>query len=112
MCDNYPPGAAYDPNAPYNQCEPEEREIEVTVSITLSKTVTISVTDYEYFEGEYDEEGSTPPSYDYSKCDLKSAVKEQVHLPQEAYKYLPIGHKATKDLMDWEVDDLEIILEE
>ena len=107
---NYPMGADT-ANAPWNQCDPEAQEVEVTVSITISKTVKINVTDYEYFEGESDGENFFPPSYDFSNCDLKSAVEEQVYLPQESYKYLPIGHKATKDLMGWNVDDFEVILE-
>lgn len=111
MLDNYPPGAANDPNAPYNQSNPEAKEIEVTVSITLSKTVKISVTDYIEEAPEFDGEFYCAGDIDFSECDLESAVKEQVYLPQEAYKYLPIGHKATKDLMDWEVDDFEVILE-
>lgn len=112
MYDNYPPGAANDPNAPYNQVDPEEMEIEVTVSITLSKTVKIAVTDYEYFEGERDEDGcSIPPSYDYSNCNLKEAVEQQVYLPHEAFKHLAVGHRATEDLKGWEVDDFEVILE-
>jgi hypothetical protein len=37
--DNYPPGAAHDPNAPYNEVEVPEREFDVTISISLSRTV-------------------------------------------------------------------------
>ena len=37
----YPPGAEHDPNAPWNQVDPEPRKVEVTVSITLSKTVEV-----------------------------------------------------------------------
>jgi len=37
--DNYPPGAAHDPNAPYNEVEVPEREFDVTVSMSLSRTV-------------------------------------------------------------------------
>ena len=37
--DNYPPGAAYDPNAPYNEVEVPEREFDVTISMSLSRTV-------------------------------------------------------------------------
>lgn len=39
--DNYPPGAANDPRAPYNEDELEE--IDVTISITCSKSTTIHV---------------------------------------------------------------------
>ena len=125
MYDNYPPGAANDPNAPYNQSEPEEMEIEVTVSITLSKTMKVSVTDYEYFEGEKDEDGYIPPSYDFSNCDLEAAVKQQVYLPQEVGSVLEKVQNfdnikmvkdtfkdVTSDMKDWVVDDMEVILEE
>ena len=44
--DNYPLGAANDPNAPFNKVDPEPIEVEVTVSITLSKTVKIYVDDF------------------------------------------------------------------
>ena len=37
--DNYPPGAAHDPNAPYNEVEVPEREFDVTISMSLSRTV-------------------------------------------------------------------------
>lgn len=37
--DNYPPGAANDPNAPYNEVEIPEREFDVTISMSLSRTV-------------------------------------------------------------------------
>lgn len=37
--DNYPPGAANNPNAPYNEVEIPEREFDVTISMSLSRTV-------------------------------------------------------------------------
>ena len=52
MLDNYPPGAAHDPNAPYN--EPMEPECEVSVREVLVKATTvfgvetIQCCDYEY----------------------------------------------------------------
>jgi hypothetical protein len=39
MLDNLPPGAANDPNAPYNEVEVPEREFDVTISMSLSRTV-------------------------------------------------------------------------
>lgn len=39
LMDNYPPGAAHDPNAPYNEVEVPEREFDVTISMSLSRTV-------------------------------------------------------------------------
>lgn len=80
----YPPGAEHDPNAPWNQEELPEREIEVTVSVTLSKTVKIKVSDYTITDSGKDEDGDYFEDVDYSDCDLKGAVEEQIYLPQEA----------------------------
>lgn len=92
---NYPAGAEYDPNAPWNQVDPEPRKIEVTVSITLSKTVEVEVTDYIAKE-DSDEDGHRSISYDYSKCDLEQAVRDQITLPNDN---------------DWVEDDFEVIWE-
>lgn len=94
---NYPAGAENDPNAPYNQIDPEPIEIEVTVSITLSKTVKVYVDDYIEEAPEVDEDGRYyKGNIDFSNCDLKSAVKNQVLLPNEK---------------DWNVDDFEVMLD-
>ena len=42
----YPPGAEFDPNAPWNEVEVPEQEFEVTCSQTLSKSTTIWTNDY------------------------------------------------------------------
>lgn len=106
----YPPGAEFDSNAPYNQVDLSYREIEVTVSITLSKTCKIAVNDYEV-EGNYDEEGYYE-DIDYSNCDLKRAVEEQICLPQNVFKVVPQkDSNIIEDLSNWSVDDFEVILE-
>lgn len=94
----YPPGAGDDPNAPYNQSENQLKEVEVTVSVTLSKTVKILVDDYET-EVEEDEDGKYT-AFNYNNCDLHTAVKHQILLPQDL-----------KDLKGWSLDDFEVILE-
>lgn len=53
MYDNYPPGAAHDPNAPYNEPIIPERDFDVEVTITMSKVVTITTDNY---VPEYDDE--------------------------------------------------------
>ena len=53
MYDNYPPGAANDPNAPYNEPVIPERDFDVEVTITMSKVVTITTDNY---VPEYDDE--------------------------------------------------------
>ena len=108
---NYPCGTD-EPNAPWNQADNPEREIEVTVSVTLSKTVKIKVSDYEITDSGKDEDGEYFENIDYSNCDLKGAVEEQVILPQSAHTYVKGNPKVHEDLSNWCVDDLEINLEE
>ena len=111
----YPPGADTE-DAPWNQVDNPEREIEVTVSVTLSKTVKIKVSDYSITDSGKDEDGEYFEDIDYSKCDLKRAVEEQITLPQDAWKYLrntytPSHMDRFHDLKDWDVDDFEVVLE-
>lgn len=110
----YPAGAEFNPNAPWNQSDPPEREIDVLVSITLSKPMKIKVSDYEVIDSGKDEDGNYFEDIDYSNCDLKNAVESQVVLPDEAYKYITSsGNKAVKEsLKDWNVDDFEVILDD
>lgn len=107
---NYPMGADTK-DAPWNQVDNPEREIEVTVSVTLSKTVKIKVSDYEITDSGKDEDGEYFEDIDCSNCDLKSAVEEQIVLPQNAHMYVESNPKAHEDLSNWCVDDLEVILD-
>ena len=106
---NYPMGADTK-DAPWNQVDNPEREIEVTVSVTLSKTVKIKVSDYEITDSGKDEDGEYFEDIDYSNCDLKSAVEEQIVLPQSAHMYVKSNPKVHEDLSNWCVDDFEVIL--
>ena len=118
MNNNCPIGSDYESDAPWNQEEHPDQEIEVTISVTLSKTVKINVNDY--IVAEKDEDGNL--DIDYSTCDLKSAVEEQIYLPQEAGKLIQEGLDTNvitstgydyiaDDLKDWIVDDFEVELE-
>lgn len=109
---NYPMGADTK-DAPWNQADNPEREIEVIVSVTLSKTVKIKVSDYEITDSGKDEDGEYFEDIDYSKCDLKRAVEEQITLPQDAYKYVKgeFNNDQRNDLEGWDVDDFEVIEE-
>ena len=107
---NYPMGADTK-DAPWNQVDNPEREIEVTVSVTLSKTVKIKVSDYEITDSGKDEDGEYFEDIDCSNCDLKSAVEEQIVLPQNAHMYVKSNPKVHEDLSNWCVDDFEVILD-
>ncbi len=102
-------------NASWNQTDNPEREIEVLVSITLSKTFKVKVSDYTITDSGKDEDGDYFEDIDYSECDLKSAVEEQVILPHKAWDYIPSKSKkeasAIFDLKGWSVDDFEVIQE-
>lgn len=108
---NYPLGAD-NPDAPWNQEENPKREIEVTVSVTLSKTIKVKVSDYDIINSGKDEDGEYFEEVDYSNCDLKSAVEEQIVLPQTAHMYVKSNPKVHENLSNWCVDDLEVNLEE
>ena len=116
---NYPMGADT-PEAPWNQVDNPEREIEVTISITLSRTAKIKVTDYEVADFGIDEDGEHFEDIDYSNCDLTTAVREQITLPNLAVETLrglalSSGNHSKKDIENnlgkWNVDDLEVIKE-
>ena len=106
---NYPIGADTK-DAPWNQKELPEREIEVTVSVTLSKTVKIKVSDYTITDSGKNEDGEYFEDVDYSDCNLKGAVEEQITLPQNAYNKV-MNRQAYNDLKGWNVDDMEVIME-
>ena len=83
----YPAGAEFDPRAPWNEVELPPKEVEVTISAIVSKTMKVPVRDYTI-----DEEGNI----DFSDCDLKKAVEENVRLPN------------TKG---WDLDNFEVVME-
>lgn len=94
---NYPIGSD-NQSAPWNQVDNPKREIEVTASITLSKTFKVTVTDYEIIDSGKDEDENYFEDINYSNCDLKEAVENQIILPQAKFP-------------DWNIDDYEVILE-
>ena len=107
---NYPMGADTK-DAPWNQVDNPKREIDVTVSVTLSKTVKIKVSDYVIIDSGKDEDGEYFEDIDCSNCDLKSAVEEQIVLPQNAHMYVKSNPKVRENLSNWCVDDFEVILD-
>ena len=109
---NYPAGADTR-DAPWNEEDNPTKDIIVTVSITLSKTLPIKVSDYKIVDSGIDEDGNSFQDIDYSDCDLKGAVEEQIILPHKAWDYIASKSKrevqAILKLKDWDVDDFEVI---
>ena len=83
----YPAGAEFDPRAPWNEVELPPKDVEVTISAIVSKTIKVPVRDYTI-----DEEGNI----DFSECDLKRAVEENIRLP---------------NINGWDLDNFEVVLE-
>ena len=83
----YPAGAEFDPRAPWNEVELPPKDVEVTISAIVSKTIKVPVRDYII-----DEEGNI----DFSECDLKKAVEENIRLP---------------NINGWDLDNFELVLE-
>lgn len=83
--DYYPAGAANDPNAPYNEVEPEAVAFDVDATFTIVKTVELCTKQYE--GGYVDEEGYKEP-YDTLGVDWQAEYKEQSHTPKELLERL------------------------
>ena len=85
---NYPTMSQSDyDRAPWNEIELPLKDIEVTISVTGSKTMKVPVRDYII-----DEEGEA----DFSNCDLKKAVEENIKLPNTE---------------GWILDDFTVLME-
>lgn len=90
--------------------EPEYKEIEVLVSVTLSKVFKVKVNDYEVNATGIDEDGFYFEDIDYSNCNLYSAcIEKGIHMPYDAHKYIN-DSGAKEDLKDWNIDNLEVVL--
>lgn len=75
----YPPGAEFDPNAPYNQVDPPEQEFEITITQTLSKSLSV-FTDQYNFICDMDEDGVST-EYDTSDTNWYDVYAENHHTP-------------------------------
>lgn len=91
--DNYPPGAANDPDAPYNKPRPEP--CRVMVSITLSKELTIDL--IRRYDREIDE----------------SDVRLYKYLPDEILKSVALKtdniENMREDAADWDIDNITVM---
>lgn len=97
---NYPPGAANDPDAPYNQ--PLAEPYEVTVSMTLSKTFTVDILKHE--DRLIDEADIRLQRF------LPDEILKLVSEKDSEYKKL-ILNQMRNDASDWVVDDIAIVEE-
>ena len=82
MKDNYPPGAANDPRAPYNE-EPMP-EVEVEVTVRLVKGTVVYAETHDCVEWEIDPDTGRREPVHYTECDdVEAAYREQEYTPSE-----------------------------
>ena len=91
----YPPGAEFDPKAPYNQSEPDPVEVNVIATYTISKSATVETSDYtadEWEECETDDEGNIYRTggidYDFSNTDFEKEFNNYYLSPLELFAEL------------------------
>lgn len=88
----YPAGAEHDPNAPWNQSEPEPVSQDIEYSCTMRRTATVETTDYVpgSVEKEWDGEGyvAVRDDDDFSDTDWLGEYKEHYRTPQQLVNLL------------------------
>ena len=123
----YPPGAEFDPRAPWNEQEVPERQFDVCISQTLSKSTRVTTNDYVY-EVDQDEDGVYETA-DTSDTNWEKAYKGEHLTPLQLIgefkdfltKHLPdpivdlAEHKKWKNLISecegWVEDELTVLEE-
>lgn len=125
MDDNYPLGAANDPNAPWNQVDPVELDVRVSASNTLSRQATIAVTDYTS-EVDYDDDGHPFNSIDFSSCNFKEGFESSYYSVKELLEQFSIEveklnsvgltdeglrrlNRLAREAETWEEDEFEVV---
>ena len=124
MIGDYPPGAEYDPNAPYNQKEQEPVDIDVCVSCTLSKSTTIEGnSEVADLKDMYEEQEYTIPELldEFIKIlkreivEINATIKLLDDNMSNAKKALEVNISHYNNLLEslkgWTIDELEVIKE-
>ena len=107
----YPAGAAYDPNAPYNEREPEKKKVKLDVYLTIHKVVEVETDKYYAFAGEINDGEYLPPSIEFDEQEIGNDFLEQTTLPHELAHLVEQGKVNKCNLADasgWDLDDVEI----
>lgn len=101
MSDNYPPGAANDPNAPYN--EVPMPEVEVKVKAVLTKETVVFAATHDCVEYEIDPDTGRRVGYSYEECDdVRAAYEDQEYTPSEIMSNcIKICQQLIKDQKRW-----------
>ena len=109
--DYYPMGAEHDPNAPYNEREPELKKVKLDVYLTIHKVVEVETDKYYKFDGEINDGEYLPPSIEFDAQEIENDFLGQTVLPHEFAHLVEQGKVTMWDLEDalgWDLDDAEI----
>ena len=94
----YPAGAEHDPNAPWNQSDPEPVSQDIEYSCTMRRTATVETTNYVPGTWEKDEDGfGYRDGDDFSDTDWLSDFKDTYRTPKELIDLLK---ETAKELAD------------
>lgn len=123
---DYPIGAVFEKDAPWNKTSNKGKSFDITVSQTLSKNTTLITTDY-ISESVQDDDGVYYEELDTTETNWKEAYKDSKMTPLEliqAFKKIleyyitdfsiPEGKKTLynfylKECENWIEDDFEVI---
>ena len=97
---HYPAGAAYDPNAPYNEREPEKKKVKLDVYLTIHKVVEVETDKYYKFNGEINDGEYLPPSIEFDEQEIGTYFFEQITLPNDLAYLVERGKANKRDLED------------
>ena len=109
--DYYPMGAEHDPNAPYNEREPEKKKVKLDVYLTIHKVVEVETDKYYVCPGEINDGEYLPPSIEFDEQEIGNDFLEQTALPHELAQLVEQDEVTKWDLADasgWKLDDVEI----
>jgi hypothetical protein len=96
----YPPGAEFDPNAPYNQVEPEEREYSIEAVFELHRTDELWSSYYDEFGNLRDPQGDWT-SVHYTPLELIAECKQLARTMLDSIDdtATPMGVRARQHLL-------------
>ena len=107
----YPMGAEHDPNAPYNEREPEKKKVKLDVCLTIHKVVEVETDKYYAFAGEINDGEYLAPSIEFDEQEIENDFLEQTTLPHQLAQLVEQGKVNKWDLVDasgWKLDEAEI----
>jgi hypothetical protein len=110
---NYPPGAANDPCAPYNEVDPPEKLFDIVTSCTISKELSVWSDDYDPYgnngAGELNEPYQAYRKNHHNIPELLNLLEKWAIEKSKMYdcnsKKYKVLQSIIEDCRDWTVDE-------